>query len=55
MIALFYIGVVLVSAGVVSMITSIVNEFLPYDDSKLKRISSAIVFIIGILILALIR
>lgn len=26
MIALFYIGVVLVSAGVVSMITSIVNE-----------------------------
>ena len=42
MIALFYIGVVLVSAGVVSMITSIVNEFLPYDDSKLKRISSTI-------------
>ena len=28
MIALFYIGVILVSAGVVSMITSIVNEFL---------------------------
>jgi hypothetical protein len=55
MIALFYIGVILVSAGVVSMITSIVNEFLPYDDSKLKRISSAIVFIIGILTLVLIK
>ena len=55
MIALFYIGVILVSFGVISMITSIVNEFLPYDDSKLKRISSVIVFIIGILTLVLIK